>query len=176
MAESLMTLTKLLAGAFALVLVAGMTSPVFAEPGNTTVQAKTVDLDFVITAQDPDLVTSMVYAGSFDALGVAVACANPAPSEQTIVTSSDNLPGTLTVTDCQDPGDVTVWEITISGATCIEGSCLQLDQQVAGELLPLDSTALLIGGLTSMSVWMIPSIAGIAGAVIYLIKFRTNKE
>jgi len=46
------------------------------------------------------------------------------------------------------------------------------DPQVAGELLPLDSTALLIGGLTSMSVWMIPAIAGLAGVGVYLVKFR----
>jgi hypothetical protein len=51
-----------------------------------------------------------------------------------------------------------------------------LPQQVAGELLPLDSTALLIGGLTSMSVFMIPAVAGIAGAAVYLVKYRANKE
>jgi len=45
-------------------------------------------------------------------------------------------------------------------------------QQVAGELLPLDNTALLIGGLTSMSVFMIPTVLGLAGAGVYLVKFR----
>jgi hypothetical protein len=50
------------------------------------------------------------------------------------------------------------------------------DQQVVGELLPLDSTALLIGGLTSMSVFVIPAVAGIAGAAVYLVKYRSNKE
>jgi hypothetical protein len=49
-------------------------------------------------------------------------------------------------------------------------------QQVAGELLPIDNTALLIGGLSSMSVFMIPAVAGIAGAAVYLVKYRTNKE
>jgi hypothetical protein len=48
--------------------------------------------------------------------------------------------------------------------------------QVAGELLPLDSTALLIGGLSSMSVFMIPAVAGIAGAAVYLVKFRANRD
>jgi hypothetical protein len=48
--------------------------------------------------------------------------------------------------------------------------------QVAGELLPLDNTALLIGGLSSMSVFMIPAVAGIAAAAVYLVKFRANKE
>jgi len=46
--------------------------------------------------------------------------------------------------------------------------------QVAGELLPLDSTALMIAGLTSMSVWMIPAVAGLAGAGVYLVKFRKH--
>ena len=48
------------------------------------------------------------------------------------------------------------------------------DTQVAGQLLPLDSTALMIAGLTSMSVWMIPTIAGLAGAGVYLVKFRAR--
>ena len=48
-------------------------------------------------------------------------------------------------------------------------------KQVAGELLPLDSTALLIGGLTSMSVWMIPTVLGLAGAGVYLVKHRANR-
>ena len=47
-------------------------------------------------------------------------------------------------------------------------------QPVTGELLPLDSTALLIGGLTSMSVWMIPTVLGLAGAGVYLVKFRKH--
>jgi hypothetical protein len=46
---------------------------------------------------------------------------------------------------------------------------------VAGQLLPLDSTALLIGGLSSMSVFMIPAVAGIAGAAVYLVKFRARE-
>jgi len=46
------------------------------------------------------------------------------------------------------------------------------EQQVAGELLPLDSSALMIAGLTSMTVWMIPTVLGLAGAGVYLVKFR----
>ena len=44
--------------------------------------------------------------------------------------------------------------------------------QVAGELLSLDNSALMIAGLTSMSVWMIPTVLGLAGAGVYLVKFR----
>lgn len=47
---------------------------------------------------------------------------------------------------------------------------------VGGEFLPIDSTALVLAGLQSSAVWMIPTLAGIAGAGFYLVKFRTNKE
>ena len=46
------------------------------------------------------------------------------------------------------------------------------DTRVAGELLPLDTSALMIAGLTSMSVWMIPTVLGLAGVGVYLVKFR----
>jgi len=46
--------------------------------------------------------------------------------------------------------------------------------QVAGELLPLNTSALMIAGLTSMSVWMVPTVLGLAGAGVYLIKFRKH--
>jgi len=46
--------------------------------------------------------------------------------------------------------------------------------QVAGELLPLDSTALFLAGIQSMTVWMIPAVAGLAGVGVYLVKFRKH--
>ena len=49
-------------------------------------------------------------------------------------------------------------------------------EQVAGELLPINTSALMIAGLTASAVWMIPAVAGLAGVGIYLIKFRANKE
>jgi len=45
---------------------------------------------------------------------------------------------------------------------------------VAGQLLPLDSTALFLAGIQSMTVWMIPAVAGLAGAGVYLVKFRKH--
>ena len=50
------------------------------------------------------------------------------------------------------------------------------EDPVAGELLSVDSSALVIAGLTGSAVWMIPTIAGIAGAGIYLVKLRTNRD
>ena len=47
---------------------------------------------------------------------------------------------------------------------------------VGGELLPIDSTALLLAGLQSSAIWMLPILAGAAGASAYYIKTRMNKE
>jgi len=47
---------------------------------------------------------------------------------------------------------------------------------VGGELLSIDSTALMLAGLQSSAIWMLPVLAGIAGTGFYLVKFRTNKE
>ena len=47
---------------------------------------------------------------------------------------------------------------------------------VAGEIIPIDNSVLFLAGLSSMSLWMIPAIAGIAGAGVYLVKFRANRD
>ncbi len=47
---------------------------------------------------------------------------------------------------------------------------------VAGEIIPIDSSALMIAGLTSMSVWMIPTVLGLAGVGVYLVKYRANRD
>ena len=52
----------------------------------------------------------------------------------------------------------------------------EVDEQVAGQLLPLDSTALLLAGIQSMTVWMVPTVLGLAGAAVYLVKFRANRD
>ena len=57
-----------------------------------------------------------------------------------------------------------------------EFGCALPDNPVAGDLLSLDSSALVIGGLASSAVWMIPAVAGIAGAGIYLVKTRANRD
>ena len=50
------------------------------------------------------------------------------------------------------------------------------DHKVAGELLPMNTSALMIAGLTSMSVWMVPAVVGLAGVGVYLVKFRANRD
>ena len=70
-------------------------------------------------------------------------------------------------------------KICLSGATQAEFDDVQVDAIketiVAGEQLSINSSALVIAGLTGSAVWMIPTIAGIASAGIYLVKFRARK-
>ncbi len=79
---------------------------------------------------------------------------------------------------CLDDDDICTDFLTCDP---VEGCVFEVDptndptcREVAGELLPLDSTALMIAGLTSMSVWMIPTVLGLAGVGVYLVKFRKH--
>jgi len=50
------------------------------------------------------------------------------------------------------------------------------DITVGGELLPLDSTALLLAGLQISTIWMLPVLAGAAVVGAFYIRTRLNKE
>jgi len=41
-----------------------------------------------------------------------------------------------------------------------------------GKLLPIDSTALVLAGLQTSAIWMLPVLAGAAGAGIAALKLR----
>ena len=47
---------------------------------------------------------------------------------------------------------------------------------VGGELLPIDNTALFLAGIQSSTIWMLPALAGAAGAGAYYIRTRMNKD
>ena len=88
----------------------------------------------------------------------------------------DRIPGCCASdSECDDGDACTIDSCRIVTATCEtepDPDPVCQPTQVAGELLPLDSSALMIAGLTSMSVWMIPTVVGLAGAGVYLVKFR----
>jgi len=52
-------------------------------------------------------------------------------------------------------------------------ACLQ-DSLIGGELLPIDNTSLFLAGIQSMTVWMVPTVLGLVGAGVYLVKFRKH--
>ena len=84
---------------------------------------------------------------------------------------------------CGDPTEIytinaATGQVTLvgSGPEAISDITFFPAPKVAGELLPLDSTALFLAGIQSMSVWMIPTVLGLAGVGVYLVKFRANRE
>jgi len=50
------------------------------------------------------------------------------------------------------------------------------EAQVGGEFLPNNPTALLLAGLQTSAIWIIPVLVGAAGAGAFYIKTRMNKE
>jgi len=67
---------------------------------------------------------------------------------------------------------------TLSGMTSNElNDVVNFDCQrlVGGELLSIDSTALVLAGLQSSAIWMLPVLAGAAGVGAYYIKTRMNQ-
>ena len=47
---------------------------------------------------------------------------------------------------------------------------------VGGEYLPIDSITLFIAGIQGSAIWMVPAIAGVAGAWVYLVRTRKNQD
>jgi hypothetical protein len=66
-------------------------------------------------------------------------------------------------------------ELDIFTADCLATAKLDLcPTTVAGELMPLNTTALFISGITSSAIWMVPTILGIAGVGAYYLRTRKN--
>jgi len=151
-----------------LLLVPVGSQEVFAEPGNTGVTLNALDANFAsLIPTDPDgLDNVQVIRTGADPFGGTLNC----DTVSSFGASPHFLPWTFTLTDCQTPGDVTVWSIDLSGViTCIEGSCLPL---VGGELIPLDTTSLIVAGAQMNASWMIPVIvSGIGIAIVIARKF-----
>lgn len=81
------------------------------------------------------------------------------------------------VTQFTPAGGVDVTAFSSATVFCVKAKNITPPSpSIGGELLPIDSTALLLAGLQTSTIWIIPTLAGLAGSGFYLIKFRTNKE
>jgi hypothetical protein len=47
---------------------------------------------------------------------------------------------------------------------------------VGGELIPINTTALLIAGISSNALWMLPTLATVAGVSFVLLRFQVTKK
>ncbi len=107
---------------------------------------------------------------SFDADGVAVIYSGSEPGSPTVGTTTFN------VVNGQNYG-WTMCGSNFDSNNVLDGTfTITKPSFVGGELMPLNTMALFVSGLTSSAIWMIPTLAGLAGAGLYLVKFRTNKE
>ena len=175
---------KLLAGVLALVLVAGMTSPAFAVTNCEITQNQSVNVDLapgeslVIPKTFECNIEIIQFANSdleCNELGILVDVEPFNPTDPLVRDINEILINDALGTDAGHCS--IVWIMALE-----DGTEFPLTQElwfnvpVAGELLPLDSSALMIAGLTSMSVWMIPTVLGLAGAGVYLVKYRANRD
>ena len=220
---------KFLVGTLAFVLVAGMTSPAFAQtipslavdvvspPDNQggdasgsvsslgAVPTDNSEIWFRFLAPNTDAIAAIVNSPTADTPWTFDCGSNSCwvtvedrfiVGDQFNVYDFGDLVGTTSVPDpdfsegifCFGPGahsmtiqdiiddDLYPGEAVFSVEQHDTLDCGEEPRPVAGELLAIDSSALVIGGLTSSAVWMIPTLAGIAGAGIYLVKLRTNRD
>ncbi len=89
------------------------------------------------------------------------------------------VPGLLTdAAQSFNPEDIGKLQ-TFPGGIQIEGVITSLtiqDQVVGGELLPIDSTALLLAGLQSSAIWMLPVLAGVAGSTFAILYIKSRRN
>jgi len=91
--------------------------------------------------------------------------------------------GTLMYTRDSLSSDVGVIN-SVSGATSISSTPNQILGDIAirplisvgGIEIPIDSTALLLAGLQTSTIWMLPVLAGAGAVGVYYIKTRMNKD
>jgi len=118
-----------------------------------------------------------VYSGLDPSIKVAAEVQGTSEGDLPVVGCADVGGGTAVIffSDFQDFAGATVEEQQLL-LNAIHISACEEDEIVGGEFLPIDNTALMLAGLQSSAIWMIPTLAGLAGVGFYLVKFRTTKE
>ena len=212
-----MTLTKLLAGVLALVLVAGMTSPAFAgeptehdvffcgithspefiQPNDVVEISICVDSEPKLPeicpglSEDVEILILDPLFGSFvletdaepeDAKIITNSCETTL--DQKIITFSISInPSNPNIADAILNGELQILVIIDPNNKVAETDesnnesteILFFDSPaVGGAFVPIDNSALILAGAQSISMWMIPTVLGLAGVGVYLVKFRKH--
>ncbi|MDH3277654.1 MAG: hypothetical protein OEL77_05720 [Nitrosopumilus sp.] len=68
------------------------------------------------------------------------------------------------------------WFLSFEPSPEIGDDLVCLVDIVGGSKISLDKTSLLLAGIQSITIWVIPTVAGIAGAGIYLVKNKANRD
>lgn len=102
--------------------------------------------------------------------------------------NGDKISGSIDDVLCEIEGDIKInskdfssnqvaieFSATDPGSAIVHCELVVL-HLVAGELLSLDTSALVLAGLTGSAIWFVPMAVGFAGAGMYLVKYRANKN
>ena len=180
---------KMLAGTLVLVLVAGLGNQAFAGPSfDCTIDPTMQELQLDALEESGDIVTTISCNLEIMDMANENTCnLNIVSFNDEIGRDTDTRVFNMIVTN---DGDISEEHCTVTftpkaddlfplPSEIFDQVTIELwinERAVAGELVALDSSTLVVAGLTSSVMWMIPAIAGIAGAGIYLVKLRTNRD
>ena len=129
----------------------------YCQPNPTGCHIDFQDSDGVATTSSPQ----------FPNLNFAPGCPVGTPGVFNGAWTHAEIGAVITTTDCD--GNTLEWSL-------ISDTEIVFVAQVGGEFLPIDNTALMLAGLQSSAIWMLPALAGIAGVGAYFIRTRMTKE
>jgi len=124
--------------------------------GENPITIEITDLDWV---GQPGIIVGASIVGGPSAFGETVQVTGP-HSVEVVVNAND-----------ASPVGGTFLSILVQLETDHSGN-----GAVAGEILPIDSTALFLAGMQSSALWLIPSVVGIAGVGYYVLRAKMNKD
>lgn len=145
------------------------------------IDSASLDFDFLI---DNALGDSNNEGLFINGLPIASSTLNNGEDQNTF--KIDQSFATFDITSLVNPGSNTLYVNSVdlggpsglrfSAEINIQCTVPPVDNPVAGELLSIDSSALVVAGLASSAAWMVPVVAGLAGTGIYLVKNRANRD
>jgi len=137
----------------------------FATP---TISVQDLGLNFRVTGTDVPHEMGRVSVLNQDALGVIVTrdCQSSLPSITSPLSAKIDLPLTATAEDCNSPPDQAV--VCIGRDLSItQGRCTSA---VGGDIIPLDTTMVLVAGTQTIAAWMIPVLVSAIGIGIVIAR------
>ena len=176
----------LLAGTLALILVAGLGNQAFAGASISSCTIEPSMLEFQLgsgEATDP-FVIQIQCDEIIEAMDLEQTCSpvNLTTFQNEVGHGTDTRTFEVVVTNSGDTSEqhcaVTFFPEDEQGDVfpVVLELWINEPKPVAGELLTLDSSALVMTGLSSSAIWMVPIVAGVASAGVYLIKTRSQRD
>ena len=145
-------------------------------PGIMTLATPIDEIHFFYSSLIPGTQVRVFDSSNVEIVTIPLSMTPFGPGDPT----GDNF-GTWVFISFNDPsGDISSVEFTGSfaaGRTFYDNLelCI-IDDKVGGEFMSIDSTALVLAGLQSSAIWMLPVLAGAVGVGAYYIKTRMNKD